>query len=88
MASAFPTSESVASEPAKAAPNAADTQALDTPALDDSRSETTTVDTDADESAPPADLSSLTFFTRLYELPIVNDTVSSIYRIAEGNRYT
>ncbi|KAJ2552089.1 hypothetical protein EV175_003448 [Coemansia sp. RSA 1933] len=50
---------------------------------EDSRSETSTVDT---EERP--DLTHLTFFTRLYEIPVVSDAVSSIYRIAESNRYT
>ncbi|KAI8319195.1 hypothetical protein GQ54DRAFT_45343 [Martensiomyces pterosporus] len=52
---------------------------------EDSRSETSTVDTDADEKI---DLANLTFFTRLYEIPVVNDTVSSVRKIAESNRYT
>ncbi|KAJ2390188.1 hypothetical protein GGI23_005670, partial [Coemansia sp. RSA 2559] len=50
---------------------------------EDSRSETSTVDTEE-----RADLTHLTFFTRLYEIPVVSDAVSSIYRIAESNRYT
>ncbi|KAJ1800799.1 hypothetical protein LPJ59_000812 [Coemansia sp. RSA 2399] len=50
---------------------------------EDSRSETSTVDTEE-----RADLTQLTFFTRLYEIPVVSDAVSSIYRIAESNRYT
>ncbi|KAJ2626971.1 hypothetical protein GGF44_004869 [Coemansia sp. RSA 1694] len=74
-------SEDPSIEPAKSVPIAADT-----PAFDDSRSETSTIDSEAEAGSP--DLSNLTFFTRLYELPIVNDAVSSIYRIAESNRYT
>ncbi|KAJ2722003.1 hypothetical protein GGI07_003593 [Coemansia sp. Benny D115] len=46
---------------------------------EDSRSETSTVESDDVD---------LTFFTRLYQIPLINDTVSSIYRIAESNRYT
>ncbi|KAJ2126343.1 hypothetical protein IW147_000091 [Coemansia sp. RSA 720] len=53
--------------------------------FEDSRSETSTIDTDSEESA---DVSGLTFFTRLYEIPVVNDAVTSVYRIAESNRYT
>ncbi|KAJ2860415.1 hypothetical protein GGH94_005530 [Coemansia aciculifera] len=79
MASTLPASEDPSTE-------AASKGASITPAFDDSRSETSTVDSDVDDVA--ADLSNLTFFTRLYELPIVNDAVSSIYRIAESNRYT
>ncbi|KAJ2880599.1 hypothetical protein H4R27_004621 [Coemansia aciculifera] len=79
MASTLPASEDSSTE-------AASKGASITPAFDDSRSETSTVDSDVDDVA--ADLSNLTFFTRLYELPIVNDAVSSIYRIAESNRYT
>ncbi|KAJ2056174.1 hypothetical protein GGI17_006326 [Coemansia sp. S146] len=79
MASTLPASENPSTE-------ATNKGASITPAFDDSRSETSTVDSDVDDVA--ADLSNLTFFTRLYELPIVNDAVSSIYRIAESNRYT
>ncbi|KAJ2284632.1 hypothetical protein IW139_006520, partial [Coemansia sp. RSA 353] len=53
--------------------------------FEDSRSETSTIDTDSEESA---DVSGLTFFTRLYEIPVVNDAVTSVCRIAESNRYT
>ncbi|KAJ2504676.1 hypothetical protein IWW47_002410, partial [Coemansia sp. RSA 2052] len=81
MSSFMSPSEDPSIEPAKSAPIAADT-----PAFDDSRSETSTIDSEAEAGSP--DLSNLTFFTRLYELPIVNDAVSSIYRIAESNRYT
>ncbi|KAJ2018262.1 hypothetical protein GGI06_002744, partial [Coemansia sp. S85] len=81
MASTLPTNEDPSTETAKGAPVQNETLAFD-----DSRSETTTIDSEADDVS--ADLSSLTFFTRLYELPIVNDAVSSIYRIAESNRYT
>ncbi|KAI9502959.1 hypothetical protein GGI25_006401 [Coemansia spiralis] len=55
----------------------------DAAAHEDSRSETSTADSDE-----RPDLSSLTFFTRLYEIPVINDAVSSIYRIAESNKYT
>ncbi|KAJ2706437.1 hypothetical protein FB645_001582 [Coemansia sp. IMI 203386] len=56
--------------------------AADPAIYEDSRSETSTVDSECD------DLSNLTFFTRLYELPMVNDAVNSIYRIAESNKYS
>ncbi|KAJ1813045.1 hypothetical protein LPJ56_005297 [Coemansia sp. RSA 2599] len=56
--------------------------AADAAIYEDSRSETSTIDTESD------DLSNLTFFTRLYELPMVNDAVNSIYRIAESNKYS
>ncbi|KAJ1836632.1 hypothetical protein LPJ63_000124 [Coemansia sp. RSA 2711] len=52
--------------------------------FEDSRSETSTVDSDSDE----ADVSRLTFFTRLYELPVVSDAVSGVRQIAASNRYT
>ncbi|KAJ2490956.1 hypothetical protein IWW37_002735 [Coemansia sp. RSA 2050] len=81
MASTLSTSEDPSAETAKGVP--AQNEA---PVFDDSRSETTTIDSEADDVS--TDLSSLTFFTRLYELPIVNDAVSSICRIAESNRYT
>ncbi|KAJ2336446.1 hypothetical protein GGI00_000829 [Coemansia sp. RSA 2681] len=83
MSSFMSPSEDPSIEPAKSAPIAADT-----PAFDDSRSETSTIDSEVEAEAGSPDLSNLTFFTRLYELPIVNDAVSSIYRIAESNRYT
>ncbi|KAJ2082922.1 Perilipin-2 [Coemansia sp. RSA 988] len=60
-------------------------------ACEDSRSETSTVETDSSATHSTDERSEtpeLTFFTRLYELPLVNDAVSSIYRIAESNRYT
>ncbi|KAJ1847368.1 hypothetical protein LPJ73_004272 [Coemansia sp. RSA 2703] len=86
---------SSASSPNEA--HAKTTNAMNTPAADpaaasagiyeDSRSETSTVDTDVGDEQR-SDLSSLTFFTRLYELPIVSDTISNIYRIAESNKYT
>ncbi|KAJ1854014.1 hypothetical protein LPJ73_002541 [Coemansia sp. RSA 2703] len=86
---------SSASSPNEA--HAKNTNAMNTPAADpaaasagiyeDSRSETSTVDTDVGDEQR-SDLSSLKFFTRLYELPIVSDTISNIYRIAESNKYT
>ncbi|KAJ2421721.1 hypothetical protein GGF41_003765, partial [Coemansia sp. RSA 2531] len=79
MASTLPTNDDSSTEVASKGPSI-------TPAFDDSRSETSTVDSDVEDVA--ADLSNLTFFTRLYELPLVNDAVTSIYRIAESNRYT
>ncbi|KAJ1725663.1 hypothetical protein LPJ53_000142 [Coemansia erecta] len=95
MATAIPSSPASASLPNEA--DAKNASAMNAPAADpagtsagiyeDSRSETSTVETDAGDEQRP-DLSNLTFFTRLYELPIINDTVSSIYRIAESNRYT
>ncbi|KAJ2772235.1 hypothetical protein IWQ56_001469 [Coemansia nantahalensis] len=63
-------------------------------AFDDARSETSTVDTGPDDgrssssSSEQPDLAELAFFTRLYEIPMVNDAVSGIYRLAESNRYT
>ncbi|KAJ2517475.1 hypothetical protein H4217_003951 [Coemansia sp. RSA 1939] len=55
----------------------------DSGAYEDTRSEASSADTEE-----KADLSSLTFFTRLYEIPVVNDAVSSVYKIAESNKYT
>ncbi|KAJ2758073.1 hypothetical protein IWQ57_006926, partial [Coemansia nantahalensis] len=67
-------------------------------AFDDARSETSTVDTGPNDgrssssssssSSEQPDLAELAFFTRLYEIPMVNDAVSGIYRLAESNRYT
>ncbi|KAJ2787228.1 hypothetical protein GGI15_000889 [Coemansia interrupta] len=95
MAEAIPSASASASISSEA--HAKNTSTMNAPAADpaatsagiyeDSRSETSTVETDAGDEQR-SDLSSLTFFTRLYELPIVNDAVSSIYRIAESNRYT
>lgn len=82
-------------QPQQKKPSAPNTKGkIETPTFDDSRSETSTVDTDPQEAGndsncpSPSDLSHLTFFTRLYEIPLVNDAVSNIYRIAESNRYT
>ncbi|KAJ2632341.1 hypothetical protein H4R22_001336 [Coemansia sp. RSA 1290] len=55
------------------------------PVMEDLHSETSTVDSDSEDQVEPA---GLTFFTRLYELPVVNDTVCNIRKIAESNRYT
>ncbi|KAJ2456065.1 hypothetical protein EV183_000408 [Coemansia sp. RSA 2336] len=55
------------------------------PVMEDSHSETSTIDSDSEDRVEPA---GLTFFTRLYELPVVNDTVSNVRKIAESNRYT
>ncbi|KAJ1645302.1 hypothetical protein J3B02_002087 [Coemansia erecta] len=63
-------------------PQSGDIKSADPAIYEDSRSETSTVDTESE------DLSNLTFFTRLYELPIVSDAVNSIYRIAESNKYS
>ncbi|KAJ2900846.1 hypothetical protein IWW38_000221 [Coemansia aciculifera] len=60
----------------------------DTPGFEDSYSETSTVESDLNDTGASPNLANLTFFTRLYELPLVNDAVSSIYQIAESNRYT
>ncbi|KAJ1663491.1 hypothetical protein IW140_001163 [Coemansia sp. RSA 1813] len=75
METVFPPKESTST----ASPAAKEAAAL----CEDSRSETSTVDTEE-----RSDLTSLTFFTRLYEIPVISDAVSSIYRIAESNRYT
>ncbi|KAJ2851748.1 hypothetical protein IWW36_000893 [Coemansia brasiliensis] len=55
------------------------------PSLEDSHSETSTIDSDSEDRVEPA---GLMFFTRLYELPVVNDTVTNVRKIAESNRYT
>ncbi|KAJ1932446.1 hypothetical protein FBU59_006369, partial [Linderina macrospora] len=73
-------------ESANATPDVVSPKQADATTFEDSRSETSTVDTEDD--AKVVDLSSLTFFTRVYELPVVSDTLTSIYKIAESNRYT
>ncbi|KAJ2157667.1 hypothetical protein GGF46_004337 [Coemansia sp. RSA 552] len=63
------------------------------PVFEDSRSETSTVDSESEArsgASCPSDPESLglTFFTRLYEIPVISDAVTRIRRIAESNRYT
>ncbi|ORX69747.1 hypothetical protein DL89DRAFT_165439 [Linderina pennispora] len=70
---------------ATSTPDAVSPKQADAAVFEDSRSETSTVDTEDDAKI---DLNTLTFFTRVYELPVVSDTLSSIYKIAESNRYT
>ncbi|KAJ1953448.1 hypothetical protein EC988_002990, partial [Linderina pennispora] len=70
---------------ATSTPDAVSSKQADAAVFEDSRSETSTVDTEDDAKI---DLNTLTFFTRVYELPVVSDTLSSIYKIAESNRYT
>ncbi|KAJ2616785.1 Perilipin-2 [Coemansia sp. RSA 1365] len=82
---------SLASSENAASLNSTEKDAESGAAFEDSRSESSTVDTDAAATHSTDEVSGvpeLTFFTRLYELPLVNDAVSSICRIAESNRYT
>ncbi|PIA16940.1 hypothetical protein COEREDRAFT_86692 [Coemansia reversa NRRL 1564] len=82
---------SLASSENAASLNGTEKDAESGAAFEDSRSESSTVDTDDAATHSTDEISEvpeLTFFTRLYELPLVNDAVSSICRIAESNRYT